>query len=329
MKDEVESRLAEIVEEREKSLDWAKEKYQEELNDLLDRAGPTTTEEEVREHAIALVRSDLMEVTQVGSGGEEVEVLAIGHAGVQNWSDGDGGKKQVVRSYGVINPSDGPPGISVFINDETSGVDIGGVMNKFQCLNTMKAHYRVSKSDNLSNTYICNSTEKTMLEVESVGGIPDDVVEKRNLLQRLTDEVEIAHIEEGLSLTNSEGYTADFGADIKRITGQVMNRYVNHEKGFGIYKILDKSVIDESELEGTRVMGEEDRVPGLSVWCQPEMMEYGEDSQVEIYGQVRTVTSGANQGQIVMDAYGIVPLIEMPVREDEEIDNSNVEETTI
>lgn len=332
MDSEVKEELEQIVEGTSKTLDWAQEQYQNNLEELMDGSSDLVSEEDIQDHAIFLVRSDLMENNRVGGGGDRVEILSIGNAGVRKWSDGDGGKKNVVISYGVINPEQGPPGVAVFINDETTGVDIGEVLEKFQPLETMVGWYRVNESQNLSNVYVCNSTDKTRLELEDVDGIPDDKKDRRKLLHQLSDEAELASIHGAISATNDSGYGLDFGADIKRFNGAIMSRYVNEEKDFGIYKVMDKSVIDESDLEGLDVMGENDRIPGLSIWCSPDQMEYGENSQVEIYGQIRVTNGGPNEGQIVMDAYGIVPLIEMPIQEE---DNSstqssdNVEETTI
>lgn len=330
---DIEKELQEIAEEQDKDLDWVQSKYEEQLEEVKEKAADVVAEEELEGLAIGQLRSQFLKTDRVGGGGDQVEILAIGHTGEQKWNNGDGGKKRVVKSYGVINPESGPPGVAVFINDETTGVDLGEVMEKFQPLNTMIGWYRVSQSDTLSNVYICNSTDKTRLELKDVEGIPNDQGEKRKMLHKLSDDAEIANIPNEISVTNDAGYPADFGADLKKITGSVTNRYVNHEKGFGIYKIMDQSVVAEEDLDGLGVMGENDRVPGLSVWCNPDEMQYGENSQLEIYGQIRVVQSGPNEGQIVMDAYGIIPLLEMPVEEDEEETsssaNDNVEEQSI
>lgn len=334
MDSDIEQKLKDTVEGTNKTLEWAKELYEEKLDDLLGRSSDLITEEDVQDHALFLVNSEVVENDRTGGGGDKVEILSIGHAGVRKWNDGDGGKKKVVISYGIINPEQGPPGVAVFINDETTGVDIGEIMNKFQPLETMVGWYRVNESQNLSNVYVCNSTDKTRLELEDVDGIPDDKKDRRELIHKLSDKAELAHIHDAISITNDQGYPVDFGADLKRFRGAVMNRYVNEEKGFGIYKVMDKSVVDESDLEGLDVMGENDRIPGLSVWCSPEKMKYGQNSEVEIYGQIRVTSGGSNEGQIVMDAYGIVPLIEMPIQEKSSGGSSsgssdNVEETTI
>lgn len=328
---DIETELEDIAEEQDKDLDWIRSKYEEKLEDAEERAADIVDDDEIEGLALHLLQADFIETGRVSGGGDKVEILAIGHTGEQKWNNDDGGKKRVVKSYGVINPESGPPGVAVFINDETTGVDLGEVVEKFQPLNTMVGWYRVSSSDTLSNVYICNSTDKTRLELQDVEGIPDEDKDKRDLLHKLADHAEIANIPNEISITNDAGYPADFGADLKLVNGTVTNRYVNEEKGFGIYKIMDPSVVGEEDLDGLGVMGENDRVPGLSVWCNPEEMKYGEDSRLEVYGQVRVVQSGANEGQIVMDSYGIIPLLEMPVEESEESGsaNDNVEEQTI
>lgn len=331
---DLEKELQEIADEEGVDVETIRSEYEDQLEEVKEKAASIVAEEELEGLAIGQLRSKFLQRDRVGGGGDKMEILAIGHTGEQKWSNGDGGKKRVVKSYGVVNPETGPPGIAVFINDETTGVDLGEVMEKFQPLNTMVGWYRRSQSDTLSNTYICNSTDKTRLELQDVNGIPDDDAEKRQLLHKLSDGVEISNVPNQTSVTNDQGYPADFGADLKRLRGQVTNRYVNKEKGFGIYKVMDRSVVSREDLEGLSVMGDSDRVPGLSVWCNPDEMIYGEDSEIEIYGQIRVVTNGANEGQIVMDAYGIIPLIERPVQEDDASSgststNDNVEEKTI
>jgi hypothetical protein len=330
---DLESELQLIAEEQDEDVDAIRQEYEEQLEEVREKAADIVEDDELEGLAIGQLRSKYIQKDRVGGGGEKLEILAIGHTGEQKWSNGDGGKKRVVKSYGIINPETGPPGVAVFINDETTGVDLGEVMQKFQPLNSMIGWYRRSQSDTLSNTYICNSTDKTRLEIQDVGGIPDSDADRRELLHKLSDGVEIENIPNQISVTNDSGYPADFGADLKRLVGQVTNRYVNEEKGFGIYKIMDRSVVSREELDGLNVMGENDRVPGLSVWCNPDEMAYGEDSELEIYGQVRVVNSGANEGQIVMDSYGIIPLIEREVEESDggssSSANDNVEEKKI
>lgn len=331
---DLENELEQIAEEQDTDVESVREQFEEQLEEVKEKAADLVEEKELEGLALGQLRAKNLSEQRVGGGGDKIEILAIGHTGEQKWSNGDGGKKRVVKSYGVINPESGPPGVAVFINDETTGVDLGEVMDKFEPLNTMVGWYRVGQSDTLSNTYICNSTDKTRLEVQNVGGIPDDQGEKRQLLHKLSDEVELINIPNQISVTNDSGYPADFGADLKRINGSITNRYVNKDKGFGIYKVMDQSVVSEEDLEGLSVMGENDRVPGLSVWCNPDEMQYGENSQVEIYGQVRIVNGGANEGQIVMDSYGMIPLLEMPVEEDDGGSsggsaNDNVQEESI
>ena len=330
---DVDSKLEQIAEEQDKDVEWVRTKYEEKLEETKDQAASIVAEEEIQGLALRRLNSSFVEQERVGGGGDRTEILAIGHTGEQKWSNDDGGKKRIVKSYGIINPEQGPPGIAVFINDETTGVDLGEVRNNFQPLNTMVGWYRVSQSDNLSNVYMCNSTDKTRLEQQNVEGIPDDRGDRRQLLHKLADKVEIANIPNQVSMTNEAGYPVDFGADLKMVSGSVKNRYVNQEKNFGTMKIMDASVVGHEDLDGIGVMGDNDRVPGLTVWCNPEEMKYGVDSELEIYGQIRVVNSGANEGQIVMDSYGIVDLVKMPIQEDEDEApsgaNDNVTETKI
>lgn len=304
MNETTENRLAEIVSGKEKDLEWAKSTFDKKLADLKDRVDGDASgmEDQLSTHAVRMVKSELNTSQRTGGSVDEVNVVAIGHAGVQQWSDGDGGKKDVVISYGVVNYGDNPMGIGVFINDETTGVDLQEVMDKFQTLNKLTCYYDASGFDDLPNTYMLDSTGQTKIEVkdESEAASKED---RRNLLQQHTGEAELTNIKQHLSAMDTDtGYTVGFGADIKRLNATVVDAYVGD--GFNVYTVLDDSVIDPEELDDD-VRDDKSQTPGLTAWSPDDFMQYGVNSQVELYGSIET----GDDGQVSMNVVGAVPLI--------------------
>lgn len=311
MDDDIESRLAEIVSGKSQDLAWAKDKYEEQLGNLLERTNSDPNgeqREQLEEHAVRLVRSAVNEGSRVGGDVEKLNVVAIGHAGVQQWSDGDGGKKDVLLSYGVVKPEGKPMGMGVFINDESEGVDIHNVKGKFETLNELEAYYSVGESDELAHTYILNSEEETRVNVKPEEDMADED-SRRALLHQHTDEAELASIKDYLSAMDAQGRSVDFGADVKRMNATVVDAVDLEDTG--IYTILDDSVIDPEELSDD-VRDDRAQTPGMTAWTPPSMLKYGVNSQVEVYGSITTM----DDGQVVMNVFGIVPLITFEMEDD-------------
>lgn len=317
--DEVRNRLGEIVASSNKDMDWAEETYEEKMEEMQDKHGDGVPEDALQNHAVRMVRSEIVSNSRMGGEVQECDILAIGHGGYREWSDGDGGSKQVLLSYGVVNPPDDPAGIAVFINDETTGVDLGNIQDAFQPLNNLTGWYNVGESDELRNTYILNSTDRTKVEVEESDMSKQ---EKREFLHQFTEEVQVANIAEGLSTTDDQGRAVNFGADVKRINATVVDW--NKGDNASVYTLLDDSVVDPSEL-GDQIVSERARTPGLTAWCPDDYMQYGVNSQLEVYGSVSRMQSG----QIVMNVFGIVPLIPMEMTVEDGANEENVKEETI
>lgn len=310
MNDEIEGQLADIISGKSRDLAWAKETYDEVLDDLQDRANGDVNEDALAEHAVRIVKRKANQSGRSSGEVEEVEVVVIGHGGGRTWSDDDGGEKEVLISYGVVNPKDDdkPRGLGVFINDETTGVDIQNLKDKFSTLNQLTAYYSLSNYDDLPNTYILDSTDQTKVEVAD----PEDMASedaRRGLLHEWTEEAELGNIKQHLSATDDQGRTLGFGADVKRMNATVVDQM--ETENTAIYTLLDDSVIDPEELDED-VRDDRAQTPGLTSWTPKELMKYGINSQIEVYGSVATM----DDGQVCMNVYGIVPLITFELDDD-------------
>lgn len=319
--DEAKNRLQEIVASANgKDMEWAESTYEQKLSEIQEKSADGVDESALRDHAVRMVRSEIVSNSRMGGEVQECNILAIGHGGYQTWS-GDNGDKRVLLSYGVVQPPDEPAGIGVFINDETTGVDLENVRKEFQTLNNLTGWYSVGESDELRNTYILNSTDRTKVESEESEMSRED---KRDFLHQFTEEARISNIRESMSKRDENGRTVNFGADIKRLNATVVDWSDNENSN--AYTLLDDSVVDASEL-GDDIVSERARTPGLTAWCPDDFLQWGVNSQLEVYGAISTMSSG----QIVMNVYGVVPLIPMDMDYSDAggADDSKVDEQSI
>ena len=324
MNDDIENQLAKVIAGKSHDLDWAKEQYEDELESLKERTNGDVSDDKLdalKTHAVRLVKSAANEGARVGGDVQKVDVVAIGHAGVQQWSDGEGGKKDVLLAYGVVKPQDKPMGLGVFINDETTGVDIGNVRGKFETLNELEAYYSVGESDDLANTYILNSEEETRIDVKDEEEMADEDA-RRSLLHQHTDEAKLENVKDYLSAMDSDGRTVAFGGDVKRMNATVVDA-VSLDNA-SIYTVLDDSVIDPEELDDD-VRDDRAQTPGMTAWCPEDFMKYGTNSQVEVYGSITTM----DDGQVCMNICGIVPLITFEMEDDSGSGGGNVDVSDI
>lgn len=314
MNEKIETELTEIAESRDKDFEAVKAAYEDKLEVVEERLVGEESEEEKQKYALQLLRSESIQKRRTRGSVEELPILAIGHGGTRPFGDG-----QAVMAYGIINPEDARPGLAVFIC-KSEDVDLDDIRAKFQTLNTLRGYFTRNESDNFDpasekQVYVCNATEDSYVEEVSpddapdsspISELPTDREAKRDLINEnfMDEPVQLANIHEHLSKTDPEsGYTVDFGADVKRMRGQIVDAAVFEDSDSGLVVVLDDSVSPE-EL-GDDVVGEQQRVPGLGCWIPPEFVEYGENSIVDIYGTV----SVSDDGQVSMNGCGIVPII--------------------
>lgn len=323
---DVAQELEKIADDTEKDLSDLKEKYQDKLQQAKQNAEDDLGGDAIKSFAVRMVRSEIMRQDRTNtSGGSTVEIptLALGHGGVRRWGRNNPNteERDVLFAYGIVNPDGKEVGIAVFIFDETDGVDLGDMQAKFRPLNELKVWSSLDEGD-LKATgdpeptpiYVCWSNDQTKADEGDFDDLPSSKDGKRKVINnQIQDEVTLETLSEGLSVSDSDDFSHE--GDLKRISGYVVDHYQGTSKNdnpFGIYNILDDTIVDPNDL-GEEITGGDDRNAGLTAWTQPDMMEFGNDSQCDFYGTITREDSGDNKGQVQMNVVGIVPYISMPI----------------
>lgn len=308
---EIQNQLQQAVAGSDRDIDWAWDQYREELDEVQSNASGNLSEDMVQQHAIRCVKSALVKNSR--SGGGEVtpcDVITIGHNGVQRWNDGDGGKKDVLIAHVIVQPEDKPRKQGVAIIDETNGADPHALKEKFDTGSAYRGYFGVSESDTMSSVYRLNWRNESRLEDVPEDDQPADEEVEALIHQYVTQQAEIANIANHLSLTNSDGYSVEFGADMRRIEGTVVD-YYDGENAQN-YTLLDDSVVDPEAL-GDDVVSESAPTPGLTAWCNEQQFKYGVNSHCEFIGPI----SKDRNGQIVMNVVGVIPKIPFDLETDD------------
>ncbi|MFB6282547.1 MAG: hypothetical protein ABEK59_01240 [Halobacteria archaeon] len=327
MKEKVKQTLRFAESESNKTMEELVDLYETELEDMKSRTSAEITEEQLARHAAEVVKNDVTNMTGSSFGGGEVEelpVLALGYTRRESeyfFTDGD-----ALIGCGIINPADDPAGISTFILDEEHGVDLDHAANAFEPLKTTLAYVSRRQVGSMDNeprlkkaglpTYVCNSTGQTKLEVTRpqdadppLSELPETKEAKREMINENfvleEDYVTVASYAEHESVQNANGFEIGVGVDIKRIRGQIADVYANDESGFGTMTILDDSVTENDVPED--LITDEMRTPGLQVFMEPDLIEHGVNSLVDVYGYVE---QREDTGQYRMNGFGYVPIVE-------------------
>jgi len=317
------------------SVEEAEPALRDKIEELESKAMEDLSHEQKVDYAVNMLSGEDLREKRVGSSGEamNIDILAIGHRGV--WTDWGSEDVDTVMSHAIIHGPIGEDGEmkagkAILFNQKTE-MDLLDVQQKFAPLTELNATYEVEEAWNLDGFWRCYSTEDTELTETDIESLPDTRDDKNDLLRRMFEDTELATLAEGLqglsAFDPDDGYTHDFGADIKRFTGTIVDYYVDDDKSFGIYTLMDDSVVPD-DLENTRVVDDDgnNTIPGLTVWCQPDYhMEYGNQSIVDVYGVIRT----DNDGQVVMDAAGIVPVVPMEMDDGDDDDSVEATESSI
>ncbi|AGC34473.1 hypothetical protein HVTV-2_gp104 [Haloarcula virus HVTV-2] len=323
---DVAQELQKIADDTGKDVSDLKERYQNKLQDAKENAEDDLNEDAIKSFAVRMVRSEIMRQDRTSSFQgevEEVPTLALGHGGVRRWGRNNPNteERDVLFAYGIVNPHDSPVGIGVFIFDETDGVDLGDMKAKFRPLNELKVWTSIEEGDVKATgdpeptpIYVCWSSDKTKAEEGDFDDLPSSKEGKRKVINnQIEDAATLADLGDHLSVGDSDDFSHE--GDLKRISGYVVDHYQGESKNgnpFGIYNILDDTVVDPNDLR-EEITGGDDRNAGLTCWTQPDLMEYGNDSQCDFYGTITREDSGDNKGQIQMNVVGIVPYISMPI----------------
>lgn len=337
---EIESSLEQIADVKGMSLDDVKDLYEEKKEQLRDRLEDDVGEDELPKIAKKATHAAINSNTRVTGETEELPTLVIGHSGERpNVGNGDRG----LIAFGIVNPQQGgviknppkedPPGLAVFVFNEGLGADLGDIRQKFQPFNTVKVWASRRQAGTVSKkgrdgaveidgekskppVYQCETTDETHVEDADLDGLPSERSEIRELINSnyITgeDEFDLADHSDYLSAMDSQ-YSADWGVDLKRIEGTVVDVVKDVENDWAQYTIADDSVIDIKDLESTDLeLGQQGSTLGLKVWMPPDLVQYGIDSIVEVYG---TLTRNQN-GNIEMQGAAVVPIAAFDIDEE-------------
>lgn len=308
VKTEIEKQLRSVIEDTPKDLDWAIDRFQEVRDEAESHMEGSVEEEKMDQAAIQMVRGDAHKAIRQNRGGpaERLNFITIGQSGVREWSDGVGGRKNVLLGYGVVYPEDDEEGIGVFICDETDGAPIEDLQKQFSEVYQPKiGTFQVDRGNynetsNGTPIYVCRTDGTAPPDVRDREGFSEET--RIETVRELVPEAEISNIKEALSKTNEDGYEIDFGADMRRLECIVEDWYDGD--GFNVYTVLDDSVVDPEQLPEDIVSGSAPE-PGLTAWCPDEFFEYGCDSNLELYG---TITR-SDDGEISMNVVSAYPLV--------------------
>jgi len=321
--------LEEVSDEFDKDLSKVKERYQDCLKEAKKHAVQDLDEDDIKRHAVGVTRSTFLDDDRVVSRGGEVQeipTLALGHGGLRRWGRNNSNveERDMLFAYGIVNPHDNNVGIGVFIFDGSDGVDFDEMKAGYRPLNELKVWATLEEGDVKATgdpeptpVYMCWSTGKTKAEEGDFDDLPDTKEGKRKIINnQIQDAATLENIGNHLSVTDSDDFSHE--GDLKRISGYVVDHYQDESQNgnpYGIYNILDDTVVDPNDLR-KEITGDDDRSAGLTAWTQPDLMEFGNNSQCDFYGTITREDSGDNKGQLQMNVVGIVPYISMPIDDD-------------
>jgi len=300
IEDTLSERFGNRLEAIEKDLEWAKSQYEEKRDNAAERLSEPD-EDVLKKYALRAVAK---EINKLENGqGNEVRILSLGYEDPRSFGDND-----VMIARGLLlgvedDDRDESAGkCSVLLREEH--VDWTEMRNTWQPNTVVKAEMSLQTADNVAGAYKLETTETT-LEWETEEPITEDELA---LVEEHVDEAVIADMGEHLSLTDDNGYAADFGADFKRVEAFVAE--VGGGENAAYYTLQDDSIVDIADVPES--VKQENEL-GLGCWISNDFKEYGEDSLCTFYGVITT-----NQdGSVVMNGFGVDPEIPVPYEGDD------------
>jgi len=303
----IESKVESFVEAKDDlEMEEARELFNEQLKDVKENSTDAVGDRTIQSTAFVQFRSKYNEDQAIDADAETVDIIAIGHSGIQEWKNGD-----TLLAYGIANPEDEPANKGVFIIDGEDA-PLGEIKEQFEPFNALEGNFSVSVSSEVSDLYVCNSTDETEVmssEIDMTEGERHEWVNENHV----TDRATLVDVTDHISQTNSQGYTAEFGGDIKRMQATVVDFYIPDDWSYGVLTLQDESVVDPVEELDEEVIGddaENTRTPGLTGWIDPETITFGEYSVMDFYG---TIARNDN-GELKMNVFGAYPI--MPTEPD-------------
>lgn len=311
MADSIDAQLEQLAEGSVKDVEALQEEYDEALAEVKERVPETMGDAQVQSLALGQVRSDVTAENSIPRNSEQTRIVTLGYRGfIQMGEDNE----DVLITYGIVDPADDdkPRRPGVILNEESSGADLYDIKEKFlEFGRTVEADYDVEESNNVSNTYILHATDETEPEVLDT---EMSVEETRQWINDnfFEEAAKLADVGSHISQGGREGYPDMFGADIKRLQGTVADWFISQDGDTGGYVLQDDSIIDPNDYP-EKIVGDK-RVPGITCWTDPELMEYGDNSVCDFYGSISVM----NDGQVVMNVFGIAPIMANDIEFDDD-----------
>ena len=320
---------ADLIQETAARTDLSQGEVEAKVDEKLDewqeegRLPGAEETEELRRHAASVVNSEL-NIVDESSVGEAVSIptLALGFkSDAPPLYDGDEG----LRALGIVNPPEDPAGVAIFLLDSGDGVDMGHGQDAFAPLQTTRVAGDIRRTGTLDSeptitkgeapTYIVESTGETTLELVDPATAADDdpmskLPESREAKREMVnanfigedDRLTVQNYVDHEAVKNENGYAAGFGADIKRIRGEVVDAVQFGDRG--LLTLTDDTVYDEDDIP-VDLVNDRMRTPGLQVDIAAELL-FGEGSVVDVYGYLIQ----RDDGQYQLQGLGAVPIVE-------------------
>lgn len=307
-----------------------RDRVEEELEDLKQHQASEISEEQLRGHAVSVVKNDYLNMTGGGGGfgggdAEEVPILTLGYQ--RKEADYFVTDNDALLGAGIVNPPDSPAGFATFIIDSGHGVDLDHAADAFRPLRTVRGNVALRQFGSWDNepnfkkggnpTYIVNSTDASTFEIiadpsdlasdDPLSELPGDREAKREMIHNnfITDEdhFTLQTYAQHETVKNDNGYGIGFGVDVKRFRGEVVDSIV-FDSGDGIMTMTDDTVFAEDDIPA-ELIGDKSRTPGLKVRVTGDLV-YGENSILDVYGYIRQ----NKDGQYEMQCLGVIPIVE-------------------
>lgn len=290
--------------------DWIEETFEGRLDDVEDLTLEDIEEwyeeklEKYSGHesaARAAVQGQYNEFVNTGADGE-VRMVTIGADGPRPFGDSD-----MLFGFVLAIPEDDPARLGVVMFDEKD-VNHDEILPYFrEPYQPVKGELNIRSAGKVSDAYVLEAVQGTELETFEA---EKDREERKEMVDDFVQEAKIADVGQHLSVTNDEGYPADYGVDLRKIPEAFVLEARIGDNG-ARYEVQDDSFLDARDLDD-HIRGD-DNARGLVCWVDSAIADFGEGSLVDLYG---VITAGGDTGQVTMNVVGV------------DYDEENVEEVS-
>lgn len=221
----------------------------------------------------------------------EVQMVTIGPDGPRPFGDTD-----MLFGFALAIPDEDPAQPAVILFDE-SNVDHQEILPYFQePYQAVKGEFDIRSAGKVNNSYVMEAVPGTEVEHFEPERDRDG---RKEMVDDFISEAKIADIGQHLSVTNDDGYPADYGVDLRRISDAYVLESRVSEKA-GRYEVQDDSFVDARDLD-EHIRGDQ-QANGLVCWVNPDAATFGEGSVVDLYG---VITTSQETGQVTMNVIGV------------------------